>query len=76
MVLLPWDADQPGVAAGAEALGVAATVLRDDVTPETVSHAVDEILNEPGYQSRATDVADALSTRTPAQTASGFIEQL
>lgn len=76
MVLLPWDADQPGVAARAEALGVATTVLRDDVTPETVSHAVDEILNEPGYQSRATDVADTLSTRTPAQTASEFVEQL
>ena len=76
MVLLPWDADQPGVAARAEALGVATTVPRDDVTPEPVSQAVNEIFDESGYQSRATNVAETLSARSPARKASEFIERL
>jgi UDP:flavonoid glycosyltransferase YjiC (YdhE family) len=76
MVLLPWDADQPGGAARAEALGVATSVPKDTVTPDAVSRAVDRILSEPDFQSRASDVAATLSTRSPARAAALLVEQL
>ncbi|MGI9585597.1 MAG: glycosyltransferase, partial [Acidimicrobiia bacterium] len=44
MILIPWDADQPGVANRAASLGVAAVVDRDDTSHETVFAAVDQIL--------------------------------
>lgn len=76
MALLPWDADQPGVAARAKALGVATVVPRDEVTIETVSQAIDEIFGQPRYRSAARDVSEALRTRSPSVTASALIEEL
>lgn len=64
MVLIPWGRDQPGVAARAEALGVAQVVSRADASPDTVAAAVkrvldsDEMRDEAAAQSarlRATD---------------------
>ncbi len=76
MVLLPWDADQPGVAARAAALGVAATIARDSVTSGTVSDAVAEVIREPSYATIAADVAAILRTRNPIKTAVELVEQL
>lgn len=76
MVLLPWDADQPGVATRAGAIGVATTVPRDAVTPEAVSQAVEVVLNQRSFRSAARDVAATLSTRNPARTAAELVEQL
>jgi UDP:flavonoid glycosyltransferase YjiC (YdhE family) len=53
MVLVPWDRDQPGVAARAEALGVARVVARDALTPETLAAAIREVLETPDYAKRA-----------------------
>ena len=43
MVLVPWDRDQPGVAARAEALGVARVVARDALTPKTLAAAISSL---------------------------------
>lgn len=76
MVLLPWDADQPGVAARAEALGVSTVVPRANVSPETVSAAVANVLDEPHYRATAEHVAKVLAERSPMETASALIERL
>jgi UDP:flavonoid glycosyltransferase YjiC (YdhE family) len=49
MVLLPWDRDQPGVAARAEKLGVALVVPREEATPERVRAAVAAAFEDPRY---------------------------
>ena len=76
MVLLPWDADQPGVAARARALGVAVTIPRPDVTREAVSAAVGTISRDPAFKSRAAEVVSFLRSRSPVQAAVQLVEQL
>ena len=53
MVLVPWDRDQPGVAARAEALGVAKVVPRSDLSPESLGGAIREVLGTPSYRESA-----------------------
>jgi UDP:flavonoid glycosyltransferase YjiC (YdhE family) len=76
MVLTPWDADQPGVAARAEALGVARIVPRSEVTPESIAEAVDEILDHPEYLDRSAELAETFALRSPEHAASALIESL
>lgn len=76
MVLTPWDADQPGVAARAEALGVARIVPKSDVSPESVSRAVDEVLDDPRYRMRSAEVAETLAQRAPEDVATSLVESL
>jgi Glycosyltransferase family 28 C-terminal domain len=52
MVLVPWGRDQPGVAARAEALGVAALVPRAACTEERVAEAVGRVLAGPRTATR------------------------
>jgi MGT family glycosyltransferase len=52
MVLVPWGRDQPGVAARAEALGVAAVVRRDACSDASVAQAVRQVLDDPRYTER------------------------
>lgn len=54
MVLVPWDRDQPGVAARAEALGVAHIVPRGKLTPETLAGAIRNVLEDGSYREQAT----------------------
>jgi len=49
MVLVPWDRDQPGVAARAEALGVAAVLPRNALTPNALADAIRTVLDTPSY---------------------------
>jgi UDP:flavonoid glycosyltransferase YjiC (YdhE family) len=53
MVLVPWDRDQPGVAARAEALGVAKVVPRSALSPESLTGAIREVLGTPSYGENA-----------------------
>jgi UDP:flavonoid glycosyltransferase YjiC (YdhE family) len=76
MVLMPWDADQPGVAARAGALGVAAVIGRDRATPEAVSVAVDDILNTPSHLMTARSIAATIASRSPIETAVSHLEAL
>jgi UDP:flavonoid glycosyltransferase YjiC (YdhE family) len=66
MVLVPWDRDQPGVAARAEALGVARVVARDALTPETLAAAIREVLEGPEYARRARYHRERLRAESPA----------
>lgn len=76
MVLTPWDADQPGVAARAEALGVAAIVPRDEVTAESLAAAVNAVLDHDQYAVRAAELAEQFAQRSPEDAASALIEDL
>jgi UDP:flavonoid glycosyltransferase YjiC (YdhE family) len=52
MILVPWDRDQPGVAARAEALGVARVVPRGVLTPAALAAAIRNVLETPSYSER------------------------
>jgi UDP:flavonoid glycosyltransferase YjiC (YdhE family) len=58
MVLVPWDRDQPGVAARAAALGVAEVIARPDLTEQRLSAALRRVLASPRYQDNAARIAD------------------
>jgi MGT family glycosyltransferase len=60
MVLVPWGRDQPGVAARAEALGVATVVRREAFNNASVDQAVHRILNDPRYTERARAISKRL----------------
>src|SRR5262249_5448189 len=53
MVLVPWGRDQPGVAARAEALGVAEIIPREAFSELRLSEAVATVLTTPQYQLEA-----------------------
>jgi len=76
MVLVPWGRDQPGVAARAEALGVAVVVSRDGATAETLAGAVSRVLGDRHMRDEATRHADRLRSTDPPAVAAGLIEGL
>jgi MGT family glycosyltransferase len=76
MVLLPWDRDQPGVAARAERLGVARVVPRPDVSPDTVGQAVSAVFKEPEYRETATRVSERLKKADAVDLACRLVESL
>jgi UDP:flavonoid glycosyltransferase YjiC (YdhE family) len=57
MLLVPWDRDQPGVAARAEQLGVAVVVRRVDLSSEAIGCAINRMLQDSDFRIRA--VAEA-----------------
>jgi len=70
MVLIPWGRDQPGVAARAQALGVADVVPRTEATRETLAAAVDRVLvNAEMRNTAATHSARLRATDPPARAA-------
>jgi len=76
MVLVPWDRDQPGVAARAAALGVAEVIARHDLTELRLSAAIDRVLGNPHYQENAARIASRLQTRDAIAMARTRIEEL
>lgn len=76
MVLLPWDRDQPGVAARAERLGVAQVVPRPEVNPDVVGRAVSAVLSEPEYRETATRESERLKKIDAAETACRLVESI
>ncbi|TMF89671.1 MAG: hypothetical protein E6I07_04315 [Chloroflexi bacterium] len=70
MVLIPWGRDQPGVAARAQALGVADVVPRTEATRETLAAAVDRVsVNAEMRNTAATHSARLRATDPPARAA-------
>ena len=70
MVLIPWGRDQPGVAARAQALGVADVVPRTEATRETLAAAVDRVsVNAAMRNTAATHSARLRATDPPARAA-------
>src|SRR5262249_45825849 len=49
-VLVPWDRDQPGVAARAAALGTAEVIPRQDLTAARLSATIHKVLGEARYR--------------------------
>jgi MGT family glycosyltransferase len=76
MVLVPWDRDQPGVAARAAALGVAEVITRQDLTALRLSAAIQRVLGTPRYQENAARVASHLQARDAVALARARIEAL
>ena len=76
MVLIPWGRDQPGVAARAEALGVAEVVPREQATPETIGAAVKRALVNQEMGHRAAKHSARLRATNPPATAAGHLASL
>ena len=76
MVLVPWGRDQPGVAARAAALGVAAVVPREGASAEAIGDAVVRVLEDDWMREKATGHAARLGMTDPPGVAAGLIEAL
>jgi UDP:flavonoid glycosyltransferase YjiC (YdhE family) len=76
MVLIPWDRDQPGVAARAEALGVARIVRREELSPERLASAIREVLTDPELKQRAALHGKRLRVQDARLTACKLIEEI
>jgi len=76
MVLVPWGRDQPGVAARAEALGVAMVVPREEAASGSIATAVDGVLVNEGMREVATAQAARLRASDPPAVAATLLESL
>ena len=76
MVLIPWGRDQPGVAARAEALGVAEVVPRAQASAETIGAAVRKSLTDQEMASTAARHSARLRATDPSATAAAHLESL
>lgn len=76
MVLVPWGRDQPGVAARAEALGVAEAVPREGASAESLAASIDRVLRDEGMAEKAVAHGKRLQATDPPATAAALIESL
>jgi UDP:flavonoid glycosyltransferase YjiC (YdhE family) len=76
MVLVPWGRDQPGVAARAEALGVAEIVPPDQASAEVIGGAVARVLGDAGKRETAQGHGARLRSTDPPVAAARLIEGL
>ena len=76
MVLIPWGRDQPGVAARAQALGVAEVVPRTESAGETLAAAVDRVLVNAEMRNTAATHSARLRATDPPARAAALIESL
>ena len=76
MVLVPWGRDQPGVAARAEALGVATVVPREEATSGSIATAFDGALSNEGMREAVTAQAARLRATDPPAAAAALLESL
>src|SRR5919198_2108729 len=76
MVLMPWGRDQPGVAARAQALGVAEVVSRSEDAASALAAAIDRTLASSEMKRAAETHAVRLHAMDPPATAASLIESL
>jgi UDP:flavonoid glycosyltransferase YjiC (YdhE family) len=76
MVLVPWARDQPGVAARAELLGVAAVVPRSDCTSENLADAISRVLSNPSYTESARYASSRLQADDSVAQGCAYIESV
>lgn len=74
MLLVPWGRDQPGVAARAEALGVATVCARESADAATLKTAAQEMLASDSYVRAAQAQAVRLHGTNPRATAADMIQ--
>jgi UDP:flavonoid glycosyltransferase YjiC (YdhE family) len=76
MVLMPWGRDQPGVAARAQALGVAEVVARGEQAAAALSDAIDRVLANPDMKRAAQAHSSRLQATDPPAVAVSHLESL
>jgi UDP:flavonoid glycosyltransferase YjiC (YdhE family) len=76
VLLVPWDRDQPGVAARAAPLGVAEVIARHDLTALRLSAAIQRVLGTPRHQENAARIASRLQAHDAVALARARIEAL
>jgi UDP:flavonoid glycosyltransferase YjiC (YdhE family) len=76
MVLMPWGRDQPGVAARAQALGVAAVVPRGADARTALAEAIERVLGSPQMQTSAAKNSARLQATDPPAFAASLLESL
>jgi len=76
MVLIPWGRDQPGVAARAEALGVAEVVPCAQASAQTIGAAVRRCLTNHEMAATAAQHSARLRATDPPATAAAHLESL
>jgi Glycosyltransferase family 28 C-terminal domain len=76
MVLVPWDRDQPGVAARAAALGVAEVIARPDLTEQRLAAAIRRVLDTQRYRDNAAQIAERLQAHDAVAMARTKVEAL
>jgi len=74
MVLIPWDRDQPGVAARAAALGVAEMIPRQDLTEALLSAALHKVLGAARYKEKAAWIASRMQRQDAVASACAGIQ--
>ncbi len=75
MVLVQWGRDQLGVAARAEALGVAMVVRRDECNDASVTQAVRRILDDVRYAERVRAISKRLQAADAVSVACAELEK-
>jgi hypothetical protein len=76
MVLVPWDRDQPGVAARAAALGVGEAISRRDFNEQRLASAIRNVLGTSTYRENARRIAKRLQTQDAVALARAHIDGL
>ena len=76
MVLVPWGRDQPGVAARAQALGVADVVPREKASPERVREAAGSVLADSAMRAAAERHSSRLRGSDPPAVAAALLAGL
>jgi UDP:flavonoid glycosyltransferase YjiC (YdhE family) len=76
MVLVPWGRGQPGVAARAEALGVAKVIPREVLSGVRLAEAVTAVLETPQYRVEVQRHSKRLQSQNPVGVACQAIETL
>lgn len=76
MVLVPWGRDQPGVAARAQALGVAEVVPRDVASAETLAASAARVLSSNEQRDASATHAARLRAGDPPNLAASLVESL
>ncbi len=74
MLIIPYSHDQPDNAARAERLGVARTIKRTDYNAVTAATELKQLLNNPKYTERATNVGQQIQSENGVKTACDAIE--
>jgi glycosyltransferase, MGT family len=76
MVLVPWAADQAGVAFRASRLGAAQPVNFEDLDRATMAHAIKTVLGSASYATAAREASAVLRARDGVAAASSLLEEL
>lgn len=76
MLVVPWAHDQPDNAERLRRLGVACTIRRHQYYAPRVGNELRELLTDPSYQSRSTDIAAQIAYEDGATAACDVIQQV